>query len=419
MRNLIFAVCLLALGGIGRGAEAVDARVEKAAREVSLQVAEKPEGLENLFDKKFFAHISEAKLGEILSGYYRDTGKVTEVRLERAGPGLSGNFMFDTEKGYEIPAALALDAESGKISGLFFREAYKKNVSLAEVAAGLSALPGRTGMLAVRLGTAPVALAALNEKEYFAVGSVFKLYVLGTMLEEGMSWSKVLRLREEDKSLPTGRLQDWPAGSPLTAHTLAALMISESDNTAADTLISALGRKTIESRLAALGHSNPALLTPFLKTSDMFRLKSDTEASVKYLNLPVEEKYGFLSALAKEPLSLDKLKSSPFGVARIEWPASPADVCGIMGYFARFGNAEALDILALNPGLNIPAGKIVYTGYKGGSEPGVLSMAWLLRNAGGQWFCLAASWNSEKKDLDEKKFFTLMQSGLNALAQEN
>ena len=63
----------------------------------------------------------------------------------------------------------------------------------------------------------------------------------------------------------------------------------------------------------------------------------------------------------------------------------------------------------MNPGLNIPRENLVYAGYKGGSEPGVLSMTWLLRNKKSEWFCLSASWNNEKDNLGQSEFTGLMQ----------
>lgn len=391
------------------------ADVNEAAAAAAALVAEKPAGAEQLFDKTFFRHISLEKLNSLFSGLYRDHGPVSATLLVSSKTS-SGHFLLDTARGWRIPAALSVDQDSGKINGLYFSPPYRKDETLAGVKERLAALPGRKGLLVRRLGARPETLEALAEDEYFAVGSLFKLYVLGTMLKEKTAWDKVHRLREEDRSLPSGRLQDWPAGSPLTVHTLAALMVSESDNTASDALIGAVGRRRIEGALAGLGHSDPARLRPFLKTSEVFRLKSATAASLKYLNLPTGEKYGFLDTLAREPLDLDRLPRSPFGIDKIEWPASPADLCRLMDFFAASGNTRALELLALNPGLKEARENFAYAGYKGGSEPGVLAMAWLLKNKEGAWYCLAASWNDEKKDVEQKEFLALMQSALNALA---
>ncbi|MDO8803413.1 MAG: serine hydrolase [Elusimicrobiota bacterium] len=413
MKFLLGFICALGFCALPAGAEG---GIEGAAREVSERIAEKPDGVPELFDKSVFRHISLEKLTEVLSGVYKANGGVSRTVLVSSAAG-SGHFFFDTERGFRVPVALSLDPDSGKINGIFFSPAYSKDLSLKDVREKLAALPGKTGLLVRRLGEKPENLEAYNEDAYFAVGSAFKLYVLGALLREGISWEKIFRLKAEDKSLPTGRLRGWPDGSPLTAHTLAVMMISESDNTASDALISALGRRTIEADLAALGHSDPARLKPFLKTSEMFRLKSGTGAALKYLNLPVEEKYGFLSSLAKMPLSAEKFTKSPFGVAKIEWFASPSDLCRLMTYFADKKDVKALEILAVNPGLDIPREKFYYAGYKGGSEPGVLSMTWLLKNTKREWFCVSASWNDEKENLEEAKFFVLLQPAIYALGE--
>lgn len=410
LSGFIFILIFRALSAAAEGG------AEAAAGEVAARIAEKPAGVAGIFDKSLFRHISLEKLSEVLAGIYRENGAVSRTVFVSSAAG-SGHFFLDTEKGYRVPLAISLDSGSGKINGIFFSPAYRKDSSLKDVRERLAALPGRTGLMVRRLGEKPENLEALNEDAAFAVGSAFKLYVLGTLLKEKVSWDKVFRLKEKEKSLPTGRLRDWPDGSPLTAHTLAVLMISESDNTASDALISALGRRTIEADLAALGHSDPGRLRPFLKTSEMFKLKSGTENALKYMNLPAEEKYGFLSSLEKTPLSLEAFTKSPFGVDKIEWFASPADLCRLMDYFTGKEAGKAREILALNPGLAIPRENLVYAGYKGGSEPGVLSMTWLLKNKREEWLCLSASWNNEKDGLAESEFFGLMQSALNALGE--
>src|SRR5690606_39753601 len=51
-------------------------------------------------------------------------------------------------------------------------------------------------------------------------------------------------LEAGDVSLPTGILQEWPVGTPMTIQSLATLMISISDNTATDVLLRVAGRDT-------------------------------------------------------------------------------------------------------------------------------------------------------------------------------
>jgi len=389
---------------------------DRPAKELAALVTEVPSGLEKVFDKSLFSYISREKLSLVLSDLRRDNGAVTARVFVSSDNACSAHFLFETDRGYRVPAALTLNPDTGRLSGVFFGVPYRADMTLAKARGELAALPGRTSLLAIKLGDKPAAVETLNENEQFASGSAFKLYVLGALLEEKFPWHRVVRLRDEDKSLPSGKLRGWPEGSPLTAHTLAALMISESDNTATDALISALGRRRIEAALPALGHSNPYLLRPFLTTGEFFRLKADSEAALKYQNLPVEERYDFLKALRKRPLSPDGLRQSPFALNGVEWLISPGDMCRAMDYFLRKDSQEALEILAVNTGLAMPPGKYLYAGYKGGSEPGVLSMVWLLKDSRSDWYCLAAAWNNEAANLEEKKFFGIMQGALSALA---
>lgn len=393
-----------------------DAALTRKAEQLAAQISEKPQ-VKDLFDRFFFKYLSLEKTEEILRQIYRTNGRVTAVKLDYADSLYSAHFTFETEKNFALPTSLSLSKDTGRLTGLFFKSPYQKDMSLDAVRRQLSELPGRTGLLALKLNAPGRTLEALNENESFAIGSAFKLYLLGTVVEEDYSWKKIFTLKEELKSLPSGRLQNWPDGSPLTIHTLATAMISESDNTASDTLADGLGRRTIEDALAALGHSKPELLKPFLKTADMFRLKSDTELSVKYLNATPEEKYRLLDGIARRPLSAADLKTAPFGIDKIEWPASPSDLCRLMEYFHKKDDKAALAILAVNPGLDIPKNKFLYAGYKGGSEAGVLNMTWLLNTSGGDWYCLTGSWNNEKENLEEKKFFELMQAAINAIGK--
>lgn len=375
------------------------AELNAAARAAAALVAEQPAAPGDLFDKSFFRQISLEKLNGIFSGLYRENGPVAETVLVSSGAH-SGHFFFDTERGWRIPAALSVDPAAGRITGLFFSPPYRKNSTLAQVKAGLAALPGRKGLLVRRLGEKPEVLESLSADEYFAVGPVFKLYVLGAMLKEKTSRNKVFRLRGERKS----------------AQRLAALMLSEGDNAAADALIDGVGRRRVEAALAALGHSAPEKLTPFLKTSELFRLKPDTQRSLEYLNLPLAEKYAFLAALAREPQGQVPAERSPFGLGRLEWLASPSDVCRLLEYLAAAGDPGALGLPAMNPGLKEATGEFLYAGCKSGSGPGVLSTACLLKDRRGSWSCLAASWNDERHDLEPERYLALLRSALDALA---
>ena len=391
------------------------AELNTAARAAAALVAERPAAAGKLFDRSFFRQISMEKLNAIFSGLYRENGPVAETVLVSSGAH-SGHFFFDTARGWRIPAAVSVDPAGGGITGLFFGTPYRKDAALAGVRAGLAALPGLKGLLIRRLGPGGETLEALSPDVHFAVGQVSGLYVLGALLKEKTPWDKVFRLREEAKSLPAGRLRGWPDGSPLTAHTLTALMVAEGDGTAADALIDGVGRRKVEGALGALGHSGPGKMIPFLKTSEMSRLRSGTERALQYLNLPLAEKYAFLTALSLEPRAPEPEPRSPFGPGRLEWFASPADICRLLEYFSAAGDPGALELLAISSGPASGAGDFLYAGHKDGAGPGVLSSAWLLKNRRSEWFCLAAALNDGVRDPEREKFQALMRTAVNALA---
>lgn len=130
-----------------------------------------------------------------------------------------------------VPTRITLDAD-GRIAGLFFFNPRARVSGLEQAVGDLRALPGRISLLVLEDGRER---AALNPETPLAVGSAFKLAVLAALLDHiragQRSWRDVVELRSEWKSLPSGILQDWPDGSPLSIYTLASLMISRSDNT--------------------------------------------------------------------------------------------------------------------------------------------------------------------------------------------
>ena len=174
-------------------------------------------------------------------------------------------------------------------------------------------------------------------------------------------WSDTLTLRDEYYSLPSGILQDWPSGSPVTLHTLASLMISRSDNTAADHLLFYLGRNSVEAVA-------PKGMKPFLSTNEMFKLKgvSGREKGKAYAAADLNTKRRILEQLKTISVNEITFSSNPMFVKEIEWFASTRELC------AAINELNDLPILSINPGL-VNKRSWHIAGYKGGSEPGVLT----------------------------------------------
>ncbi|MDP9000817.1 MAG: hypothetical protein M3O46_11975 [Myxococcota bacterium] len=92
----------------------------------------------------------------------------------------------------------------------------------------------------------------------------------------------------------------------------------------------------------------------------------------------------------------------------IEWHASAEDLCKLM--VDLHAQAEATPtarvgaILSINSGIPDDKKQYAYIGFKGGSEPGVLNMTFLLQRArDGKWFFLTAGFNDTSAPIDEAK----------------
>ncbi|GIW31910.1 MAG: serine hydrolase [Meiothermus sp.] len=333
----------------------------------------------------------EAILQQLLGGLGRYEG------VEPDGP----NFRVNFERGV-VPAQIALDSE-GRIQGLFFRPPQPRAALTPEqLLAEYRKLLGEVSVLVLEGNRERL---SLNADRALAVGSSFKLAVLEALrqqIEAGQRrWSDTVPLRPEWKSLPSGTLQNLPDGTPLSLEQYATQMISISDNTATDALISIVGRAAVE-KLAPRNR-------PFLTTREAFVLKNpqNREWLERYRANPAE-RAALLPQLARLPLpDVSVFAGGPVALD-VEWFFSTRELCTLMG------RVQALPLMSLNPGLANPA-DWQRVAYKGGSEPGVLNLTTWLTAKDGRQYCVSATWNNPQARLDENQFFLLYTSLLNSL----
>ncbi|WP_082788260.1 serine hydrolase [Sphingorhabdus sp. M41] len=315
-----------------------------------------------------------------------------------------------------------------RISGLQLTGFEGAGDSIADVMAAIDALPGRQGVLIRQLDTPDhPPLAALDPDGSYAIASAVKLYILAELdrsIQVGeRQWSDVVQLGP--KSHPSGISQNWPDGSPVTLHTLATLMISISDNSATDTLIRIIGQDKLSQIVTATGHHNPDELRPLLMTRQASALKMPVHAERReqYLSAGPAEREQLLtefdSALTLDSLDSRILTHRPNFIDQLEWFATPADVVRLLDYLRRNASEESRTILAINPGIGQDAaGKWSYFGYKGGSEPGVLSFNFLLQSKAGKNYAVSVSWNNEEISLQESELLALTTRLVNLLAEQ-
>jgi hypothetical protein len=401
--------------------------VERRAADLCAQFRKAPGDYEKLFAPVFLTQVPPDKLNQIFDYYFTQGGRCTQAKLTESDGALAGKFDLFFEQGYSVPATLSVNPEEPHlIAGLWLGVPVKLAATLAGVVDELKALPGDTNLLVVKLNAnGPTTVIAHNAERELALGSAFKLYILSELVRavnaRERKWPDIVPLDARVASLPSGMLQTWPAGAPVTMHTLATMMISISDNTAADQLLATLGRERVEHMLAATGHAKPELDMPFLSTLEMFKLKGEPtgKAAGAYLALDAKARRAYLAdtiAAVKREEVKPYADGKPAYVDKIEWFASAADMCRLLDWLRRQSETDqtARQILAINPGagLVIPRDKWQYVGYKGGSEPGVLNLTYLLQSKKGDWYAFSIGWNNPQAALDNTKLFTLVQQVL-------
>lgn len=349
------------------------------------------------FTSDFLAQVPIEQIRQVISSIKSQLGNYQDIQNN----GQDYLVLFNQAS---VPTKIVLNNQ-GQIAGLLFQPPQAKFMDLKAAIAGFQALPGKVSFLVQEGKTVK---AALNTQTPLAVGSAFKLAVLKALQSEITSgkrtWKDVVQLQPNWKSLPSGMLQTWPDGSYLTVQTLAALMISLSDNTATDILINLLGREPIE----LISPRN----RPFLTTRELFVLKGSRNR--KFLKLyqtsNEAQRHTILKELIEKPLpDVREFEGTKPVALDVEWFFTAEELCGLMK------DVASLPLMSINPGVaNSQDWQRV--AFKGGSEPGVLNLTTWLEAKNGKNYCVVATWNNKNSPLEEAKFTALYSGVLANLA---
>lgn len=353
----------------------------------------KTEDISPLFSKEFLAAVSANQLKDILINIEKSYGVFLKAELTEDK---TVNLKYERAN---ATALISFDKE-GKVYGLLFKSFTAKNDSFDKIKEDLLK---QTGIVSVCIRKNGAEIFSLNKDKPLAIGSTFKLYVLKALIDKinagNAKWDDILCLKEAQKSLPSGILQEWPDDSPLTLNTLANLMISRSDNTATDILINYLGRETIE-KIATQG------MIPFLKTSEMFKLKWGVDKNIteKFINGTITQKREIINDIAKYNINIVNANeiTEPTYIDKIEWFATTQDLCAIIEKLI------GSPVLTINTGL-AEKKDWYYAGFKGGSEPGVLNLTQILQKTkDGDIYSISATINNTEEAVDTGKSFTML-----------
>jgi len=248
------------------------------------------------------------------------------------------------------------------------------------------------------------------------LGSAVKLYVLDALANAVASgkvrWDQPLTVTAQLKGLPPGELQDEPDGTRISVLDASAKMISLSDNTAADMLTSLVGRSAVEAALSTAGMTSPALDRPFLTTREILVLKLDRWPTLAYRYIAADEP-GRRALLASDvdraPLPAVTAAgawTTPRAIDSLEYFASASDICRAYASLAALSRQPGLSpithVLSLNDdGLQLDPAQWRTTWFKGGSETGVLTMAFLATTRTGHTYTVTVLAEDPSQPLDE------------------
>ena len=331
----------------------------------------------NWFAQSFTSQVPVSQINDIVGRIKGQLGNLERVD----GSGNDWRLVFAK---FTVPTQIAID-DDGRITGLFFRPPTpRSDLDPGDAASDLLQAVSGQASLYVRKGERSV--RSENSTAPMAVGSAFKMLVLAEyerrIAAGTLQRSDVVTLNPLNKSLPSGSLQNWPDGTPITLATAAGLMISQSDNTATDTLIDAVGR----ARLEAISKRN----TPFLKTTEVFKLKAaDQETNRKaYLESNTSGRRSLLDTVSKRPMpTISELDPEPS--IGIGWFFTTEELCRM-----------AVDVIDA-PAMRLSSGPISPEGwqtvaYKGGSDAGVLNLTAVGRYSDGSTACASLTVNTSQ-----------------------
>ncbi len=247
------------------------------------------------------------------------------------------------------------------------------------------------------------------------LGSIFKLWVLEALAHEvaegRAAWDETMVVTDELRSSPDGEIYELETGAEVTLQRLGEAMISISDNTATDMLMSRVGRQAVEDAMARSGVANPEANIPMMSTGNLFALKffPDAPNADDYRALDEAGKRALLEELDSKvlPSAMPDVELEDFGDLLnadgvpidqprdhdVEWFATAADICRTYVHLGELAETAGLEpvaeILEINPGVDFDQDRWPTIRYKGGSEPGVIATAWWFEGPDGDRYVVA------------------------------
>ncbi len=248
-------------------------------------------------------------------------------------------------------------------------------------------------------------VAGTNTDLSLPLASIFKLYVLLAVAENvkagKVSWDDQLTVTADGKKVGAAGLDKVPDGTTVSVREAAQQMISASDNMATDLLIERLGPGAVEHALATAGHHDPASMTPFPTTHELFSVGwGQPDLRERWKQASQQGRADLLQETNSRPYDPDPQRThTPASGFGAEWYGSADDICRVHAALqasAVGAAAPVKDILSAIPGIDLDRAKWPYIGAKGGNLPGDLTFSWYAVDHTGQPWVVSFQMNWPK-----------------------
>jgi beta-lactamase class A len=170
---------------------------------------------------------------------------------------------------------------------------------------------------------------------------------------------------------------------------------------ATDLLMARLGPGAVERALVHAGHHDPASMTPFPNTHELFSVGwGEPDLREQWKAASPQGRAQLIAQTKTRHYEPDPARThtpaSPYGA---EWYGTAADICRVHAALqsAAVGPAAPVkDILSAIPGIDLDKTKWDYIGAKGGNLPGDLTFSWYAVDRTGQPWVVSFQMNWPK-----------------------
>jgi len=246
-------------------------------------------------------------------------------------------------------------------------------------------------------------VAGTNVDDSLPLASIFKLYVLlgvADAVNAGtLGWDDQLTITKEAKAVGSAGFDHLPPGARVSVRDAAQQMISASDNMATDLLMARLGPGAVERALVHAGHHDPASMTPFPNTHELFSVGwGEPDLREQWKSASPRDRAAIIAQTNARHYEPDPERThtpaSPYGA---EWYGTAGDICRVHAALQAAAGGPAApvrDILSATPGIDLDKTKWTYIGAKGGNLPGDIGFSWYAVDRTGQAWVVSfqANW---------------------------